>query len=177
MVQVTAWTDPDATVLRLTFPDGTVVEDDVRLADAIETPIHGRTGVGHVVDGPCAAALGAFLAGDVRLVRCDQPGGTRIAHAATLVTDGSLDALGAALGVGVVDARRFRMLIELDGGARPRGGHVDRRPDRPRRRRSCGSARRAALRDDHPRPGHRSTATSTRCTRSRSTAAWSMGRT
>ena len=37
MVQVKAWTDPDATVLRLTFPDGTVVEDAVRLGDAIET--------------------------------------------------------------------------------------------------------------------------------------------
>ena len=61
LVQVSARTDPDATVLRLTFPDGRVVEDDVRLADAIETPIHGRTGVGHVVDGPFAAALGAFL--------------------------------------------------------------------------------------------------------------------
>ncbi len=32
------------------------------------------------------------------------------------MTDGSLDALGAVLGVGDVDARRFRMLIELDGG-------------------------------------------------------------
>ncbi len=117
MVQVSAWTDPDATVLRLTFPDGRVVEDDVRLADPIETPIHGRTGVGHVVDGPFAAALGKFLGRDVLLVRCDQPGGTRIANAVTLVTHGSLGALGAVLGVGAVDARRFRMLIELEGGA------------------------------------------------------------
>jgi uncharacterized protein YcbX len=117
MVQVAAWTDPDATVLRLTFPDGRVVEDEVRLAHAIETPIYGRTGIGHVVDGPFAAALGEFLGRDVLLVRCDQPGGTRIANAVTLVTDGSLDALGAVLGVGAVDARRFRMLIELEDGA------------------------------------------------------------
>jgi hypothetical protein len=116
MVQVSAWTDPDATVLRLTFPDGRVVEDDVRLAEPIETPIHGRVGVGHVVEGAFAAALSEFLGRDVVLVRCDQPGGTRIANAVTLVTDGSLDALGAALGVGAVDPRRFRMLIELDGG-------------------------------------------------------------
>ena len=134
MVQVAAWTDPDATVLRLTFPDGRVVEDDVRLAEPIETPIHGRTGVGHVVDGPFAAALGEFLGRDVVLVRCDRPGGTRIANAVTLVTDGSLDALGAALGVGAVDARRFRMLIELEGGRSARGGHLDRRPHRPGRR-------------------------------------------
>ena len=42
---------------RMTFPDGQVIEDHVRLADPIETPIHGRTGVGHVVDGPWAAQL------------------------------------------------------------------------------------------------------------------------
>lgn len=116
MVQVSAWTDPGATILRLTFPDGRVIEDDVRLAEPIETPIHGRTGVGHVVDGPFAAALGDFLGKDVRVVRCDRPGGTRIKSPVTLVTDGSLDALGAALGVDAVDARRFRMLVELDGG-------------------------------------------------------------
>ena len=116
MVQVSAWTDPDATVLRLTFPDGRVIEDQVRLAEPIETPIHGRTGVGHVVDGPFGAALGEFLGKDVRIVRCDLPGGTRVKSPVTLVTDGSLDALGAALGVGAVDARRFRMLVELDGG-------------------------------------------------------------
>jgi uncharacterized protein YcbX len=116
MVQVSAWTDPDATVLRLTFPDGRVIADDVRLAEPVETPIHGRTGVGHVVDGPFAAALCEFLGKEVRVVRCDQPGGTRVKSPVTLVTDGSLDLLGATLGVGAVDARRFRMLIELDGG-------------------------------------------------------------
>ena len=116
MVQVAAWTDPGATRLRLTFPDGSVVEDDVRLDGPVQTAVHGRTAVGHIVDGPWAAALGTFLGRDVHIVRCDRIGGTRSAHPATLVTDGSLDALGAALGVGGMDARRFRMLIELEGG-------------------------------------------------------------
>jgi uncharacterized protein len=118
MVQVGAWTDPGATRLRLSFPDGSIVEDDVRLVEAVETPIYGRAGVGHLVEGPWAEALGAFLGRRVRLVRCDQPGGTRKTHPASLVSDGSLDALGAVLGVGAVDARRFRMLIELED-ARP----------------------------------------------------------
>jgi uncharacterized protein YcbX len=116
MVNVAAWTDTDATRLRLTFPDGTVAEDDVRLAAPVETHVHGRTAVGHVVEGPWAAALGAFIGKPVSLVRCDRVGGTRAAHPASLVSDGSLDALGAALGVGAVDARRFRMLIELADG-------------------------------------------------------------
>ncbi len=117
MVQVASWTDPDATVLRLTFPDGTVVEDEVQLDGPIETHVHGRTAVGHIVEGPWAAALTAHIGRAVRIVRCDRIGGTRKAHPATLVSDGSLDALGAVLGVGDVDARRFRMLIELEGGS------------------------------------------------------------
>jgi len=117
MVQVGAWTNPEATVLRLTFPNGTVCEDEVRLGGPIEAPIHGRVGIGHIVNGPLGETLGAFLGRSVRIVRCDRVGGTRRAHPATLVTDGSLDALGAVLGVGDVDARRFRMLIELEGGA------------------------------------------------------------
>jgi uncharacterized protein YcbX len=116
LVQVAAWTDAEATVLRLTFPDGRVIEDEVRLDGPIETDVHKRTAVGHIVDGPWAEALTAFIGRPIRLVRCDRIGGTRKAHPASIVTDGSLDALGGALGVGGVDARRFRMLIELEGG-------------------------------------------------------------
>ena len=116
MVQDGAWTDPGATVLRLTFPDGMVCEDAVRLGGAVEAPVHGRVALGHVVEGPLGDTLGAFLGRPVRIVRCDRVGGTRRANPATLVTDGSLDALGAVLGVGDVDARRFRMLIELEVG-------------------------------------------------------------
>lgn len=117
MVQVAAWTDPGATVLRLTFPDGSVVEHEVRLDGPIQTPIYGRTAAGHIVEGPWAAELGAHLGRPVRIVRCDRVGGTRGAdEATTLVTDGSLAELARQLGTPAVDARRFRMLIELDGG-------------------------------------------------------------
>ena len=116
MVQVTAWTDPEATRLRLTFPDGTTVDDEVRLLDPVETAVHGRTAQGHLVDGPWAERLGAFLGRTVQIVRCDRIGGTRSAHPATLLTDGSMDALAAVLGVGDLDARRFRMLIDLENG-------------------------------------------------------------
>jgi len=116
LVQVAAHTNPDATTLRLAFPDGQIVEDEIRLGEAIDTPIHGRTGVGHVVDGPWAHPLSHFAGRPLRIVRTDRPGGTRSAHPATLLTDGSLARLGAELGVGWVDPRRFRMLIDLEGG-------------------------------------------------------------
>jgi uncharacterized protein YcbX len=116
LVQIAAHTDPEATTLRLTFPDGLVVDDEVRLGEPVETPVHGRTAVGHLVDGPWAAALSTYCGREIRLVRCDRVGGTRSRHPATLISDGSLSLLGAHLGGGKVDGRRFRMLIELDDG-------------------------------------------------------------
>ncbi|MFL5675566.1 MAG: MOSC domain-containing protein [Chloroflexota bacterium] len=113
--QISTHTNPEATHLRMTFPDGQVVEDDVRLTEAVETPIHGRTGVGHVVDGPWAAPLSDFAGRPITLIRCDRPGGTRAGNPVSLVSDGSLAELASHAAVETVDPRRFRMLIELDG--------------------------------------------------------------
>jgi uncharacterized protein YcbX len=115
MVRVKAHTDPEATTLRMTFPDGTVAEDAVRLGEPVETPIHGRTGVGHVVIGPWGAALEPYAGRRVRIVRCDRPGGTRIANAVSLISDGSLRELAGRAGRDGVDARRFRMLLQIEG--------------------------------------------------------------
>jgi uncharacterized protein YcbX len=117
MVQVAAQIDPDATHLRMSFPDGEVIEDDVRATEPIITRMYGRTVLGHVVDGPWAEALEPLAGRRLHLIRTTSPGGTREKHPATLVTDGSLDLLGQHLGGVPVDGRRFRMLIELAGGA------------------------------------------------------------
>ena len=115
LVQVAAHTDREATMLRLTFPDGKVVEDEVKLGEAVETPIHGRTGVGHVVIGPWGKALSPIAGRAIRVVRCDRPGGTRAGNPTSIVSDGSLRELARHAGVHAVDARRFRMLIDLHG--------------------------------------------------------------
>lgn len=115
LVQIAAQTDPDATTLTMTFPDGRVLANEVRLAEHVQTPIHGRTGVGHVVVGPWAEALSAFCGRPIRLVRCDRPAGTRSGNPTSLVSDGSLAELARQSGVDAVDGRRFRMLIELEG--------------------------------------------------------------
>jgi uncharacterized protein len=122
LVQVKAETNEDARWLRLTFPDGRVVEGDVRLDEPVRTEVYGRLAIGHVVRGPWAAALEPYAHRPVLLVRCDNPGGTRTREGETkprnqvsLVSDGSLRELAAHLGVDDVDGRRFRMLIELEG--------------------------------------------------------------
>jgi uncharacterized protein YcbX len=115
LVQISSHIDPGGTRLRLAFPDGRVLDDEVRLGDAVETPIHGRIAVGHIVDGPWADALSAFAGRAIHLVRCDRPAGTRDGNPTSLVSDGSLAALAGHVGVESVDARRFRMLIELAG--------------------------------------------------------------
>src|SRR3954447_11741779 len=115
VVQVHARTNADGSTLRLTLPDGTVVEDDVRLSDPISTSMYGRTAVGHVVDGAFAAAIEPFARRPVRVVRVDRAGGTREEHHTTIVTDGSLARLAQELGTEALDSRRFRMLIELEG--------------------------------------------------------------
>ena len=115
LVQVAAHTDPDATTLRMTFANGVVIEDEVRLGEAVQTPIHGRTGVGHVVIGPWAEALEPIAGRPIRIIRCDRPGGTRAGNPTSIISDGSLRELAANAGVDAVDPRRFRMLIDLEG--------------------------------------------------------------
>jgi uncharacterized protein YcbX len=122
LVQVNAETNDEATWLRMTFADGRVLEDEVRLNEPVQTDIYGRLAIGHVVGGPWAAALEPLAHRRVLLVRCDVPGGTRIRagetsvrNAVSLVSDGSLRELAAQLEVPDVDARRFRMLIEVEG--------------------------------------------------------------
>ena len=123
LVQVAAETNAAGTWLRMTFPDGRVLEGDVVLDKPVKTHIYGREAYGRVVGGPWAAALQPFAHDrSLLLVRCDKPGGTRIKegetqvrNAVSLLSDGSVAELARQLGVDRVDARRFRMLIEVEG--------------------------------------------------------------
>ena len=117
LVQVASRTDPEATTLWMQFPNGTVVDGDVELAEAVETPIHGRTGVGHRVVGPWSEALTDFVGMPMRVIRCDRPGGTRRGNPASILSDGSVRELAAHAGRDWVDSRRFRMLMDLEDAA------------------------------------------------------------
>ncbi len=115
LVQISTETDQAASMLRMVFPDGKIIEDDVAVADPVETPIYGRTGVGHVVVGPWAEALTEFTGRSIRLIRCDRPAATRAGNPTSIISDGSLRELARHAGVESVDGRRFRMLIDVEG--------------------------------------------------------------
>jgi uncharacterized protein YcbX len=110
--------DAEADTLRLTFPDGEVVEGPVRLGEELATWFYNRNEHGRVVEGLWARALSEFSGRQLRLVRTDEPGRAvdRANGAVSLVSDESVEELARQAGVASADARRFRMLIGVTGG-------------------------------------------------------------
>jgi uncharacterized protein YcbX len=103
--------------LRLDFPDGLVLDGDVELGEAVSTNFWGRQVAGRLVVGPWSDALSDYAGTSVQLVRTDEPGTGTDVHVGTLVSRASCERLGHQLAA-EVDARRFRMLfdLDLDGG-------------------------------------------------------------
>ncbi len=104
--------------LRLTFPDGTVAEGALDGGEAIVTRFYSLTREDRAPRGPWSAALSDYLGRRVTLVESLGPEsaidrGTR--GAVSLISRGSLERLATEATVPTVDARRFRMLVEIDG--------------------------------------------------------------
>jgi uncharacterized protein YcbX len=110
--------DAGADTLRLTFPDGSVVEDEVSLSDPVSTWFYNRAEPGRIVAGPWAKALSEYAGRELRLARTDEPGRAvdRPDGAVSIVSDESVDELARHAGVDSADARRFRMLVGVAGG-------------------------------------------------------------
>jgi len=107
--------DERAETLELTFPDGSTVGGAVDVDGALTADFYGGPVAGRLVVGPWSQALSDYAGRELRLVQADPGGGVdRPGGPVTLLSTGSLDALGARLGT-EVDPRRFRMLIGIDG--------------------------------------------------------------
>jgi uncharacterized protein len=108
----------DGDRLKMTFPDGRVVEDVVSTGDEVQTRFFSRARRARIVEGPWSGALSALCGRGLRLVEADGDGAAvdrgRLG-AATLISRASLRRLADAAGTAGVDERRFRMLIEIDG--------------------------------------------------------------
>jgi uncharacterized protein len=112
---VTDYSEPDD-VLTLTLPDGRRISAPVDRGELITTAFFSRTREARLVPGPWSAAISAHVGRDVRLVESLNGAvdrGTR--GGASLISRASLARLAEVAIEPEVDARRFRMLIELDG--------------------------------------------------------------
>ena len=106
----------DGEELALAFPDGRRVAAAVVRGAAVSTSFYdGRPVSGRLVEGPFAAALSEYLGRAVALVAHDDGVTGGDDRAVTLMSDGSLAAVSGALDGALVDPRRFRMTIALEG--------------------------------------------------------------
>jgi uncharacterized protein YcbX len=103
--------------LAIAFPDGEVIEGEVRPDGPVSTRFYSRTEVGRLVEGPWSAALSEYAGQPLRLVEASRDGAVDRGStgAASLISRASLDRLAELSGRDGVDSRRFRMLIEIDG--------------------------------------------------------------
>lgn len=108
--------DASAERLRLSFPDGSVVEGAADpLDETVTTDFFGRAVQGRLVGGDFAEALSRYAGRPVRLARVARDGDGQDVHPLTLVSSESVRDLGRLGDRTDLDARRFRMTLEIEG--------------------------------------------------------------
>jgi hypothetical protein len=103
--------------LRITFPGGQTIEDVVSHDGQIDAGFYSGLLRGRLVSGPWSDAISEYAGQPLRLVEAGDAGAVDrgALGAASLISRASLQRLARAGGCEGVDARRFRMLIEVDG--------------------------------------------------------------
>lgn len=114
---VVARYEPDRR-LTLTFPDGEVAAGQVLHGAEAKVRFFSRERVVRTLEGPWAAALSRHLGQPVRLAEAAAEGTAvdrGVDGAVSLISRGSLRRLAEIAQEPEIDARRFRMLVEVDG--------------------------------------------------------------
>lgn len=107
----------DGERLTLELPDGAVVDGVVELGEPLTAKFFSHQLTGRLVLGPWAQALSAHTGRALRLVQAGSAVDRGAAGPVSLISRGSLQRLAEQAQVESLDARRFRMLIEVDGVA------------------------------------------------------------
>ncbi len=109
----------DERALTLRFADGTAVGGAVEVGEPIDTRFFSRPARARPLLGPWSQALSEHVGRPLRIVESDGRLGVDRgrAGAVSLISRASLAALASAGSTDRVDARRFRMLVEIDGVA------------------------------------------------------------
>jgi uncharacterized protein YcbX len=105
----------DDGILSLHMPDGELVRAPVALDSSTHEAAFGDFRMGRLVSGPWADALSELCGRRLRLVMTDSAVDRGTKGAVSLISRESVRRLSEQAGVDDVDARRFRMLIEIDG--------------------------------------------------------------
>jgi uncharacterized protein YcbX len=110
--------DLESGTFALRFPEGDQVGAELALGEPITTIFYGRPVRGNVLVGPWAAALSHWVGLDIRFVMSEKLGaaidrGAR--SAVSIISGASVSDIARAGGAEQLDARRFRMLFEVDG--------------------------------------------------------------
>jgi hypothetical protein len=117
---LTADYDERVRVLTIGFPAGERVEAPVELGAKLQTRFYSDEREARLVNGPFAQAISEHLGFAVRLVAPADGGAAPdrgAAGAVSMISGASLALLARVAGEGMVDARRFRMSMELAGPA------------------------------------------------------------
>lgn len=116
MVQVRAEYHREPETLRLTFPDGRIVEGTPVLGEPAHTKIGSRQVPGHVVEGDWSVALSDFCGRPVRLTKVAESEHYQDLYPVSLLSQASVDELSRrSNGQTRFDARRFRPTFLLEG--------------------------------------------------------------
>jgi uncharacterized protein YcbX len=103
--------------LSLTFPDGRVLEDQIKLGNEVITRFYSDPFPARVVHGDWSEAISEHVGKELRLVEAGEQGAVDRgpSGAITVISRASVDRLAQQAEHSSVDPRRFRMLIEIDG--------------------------------------------------------------
>jgi uncharacterized protein len=116
LTQVVADYDEQEERLGLAFPGGRVVDGRIELGDTVSARFFSRMVQAQLVEGPWSQVLSDHAGRPVRLA---MPSDGAVDRGRTggvsLISLGSLSRLAEVAGESAVDARRFRMLVEIDG--------------------------------------------------------------
>jgi uncharacterized protein YcbX len=117
--EVVADYSDDERRLALHFTDGEVAADTVRLGDSVDTRFFSFPREARLVEGPWSEAISERVGQPLRLVEPAKGNAVDrgMGGAFSLISRASLARFAEAAQADSVDARRFRMLIEIDGVA------------------------------------------------------------
>jgi uncharacterized protein YcbX len=107
--------DEPAGTLTCSFPDGRSVAGSVADGGEVRARFFSTMRTGVLVDGPWSTAISEHVGQPLRLVQTRSAVDRGRDGAASLVSRASLARLAREGGADGIDARRFRMLIEIDG--------------------------------------------------------------